>query len=217
MGGARGRRAPLSGGAAAALCLALLAAPGAPRAAAAFDLERLMRELAAREAATVRFEETRHSDALREPLVATGELRYRRPARLERRMLTPRAERYTIDGGAVTIERDGNERTFALDGLPVLRVFVESIRATLAGDLAALRRHYQVLFAGQREAWTIALLPADAALAEYVTSVRISGSGDRIERMETLETSGDRVVTRFVPVSPPAPGPAPASATGRSG
>jgi len=224
MGGARRRRAalrdparaPLSRGLArlggiadpvtvAAACLALavaLCAPLAARAAApAFDVERLMRELAKREEAAVRFEETRHSDVLREPLVAAGELRYRRPARLERRVQAPYAERYTIEDGRVTVERGGTARTLSLDGLPVLRVFVESIRATLAGDLPALRRHYLVLFSGTREEWTLALLPADPALAEYVTSVRIAGSGDRIERMEVLEASGDRVVTRFTPIA----------------
>lgn len=211
MGGARRRRAALSGAAAA---VALLIPLGAIAAELAFGLERLMGALARREASAVRFEETRHSDALRAPLVATGELRYRRPAHLERRVQTPSAERYTIDGDEVAIERGGTARTLRLDGLPVLRVFVESIRATLAGDLAALERHYAVVLSGTRERWTLALLPSDPEVAQFVTSVTIAGRDDRIERMEVLEASGDRVVTRFLDALPDAPAP---PAAGRRG
>jgi hypothetical protein len=209
MGGARRRRAPLSLLAAAlarvvvaaAAAAAWALAPAALAAEAPFGVEQLMSALATRSESAVRFTETRRSGALREPLVTTGELRYRRTAggneRLERRVQTPFAERYVIEDDRVTVERGGAAHTLRLDAAPVLRVFIESIRATLAGDLEALRRHYAVTLYGARDDWVLALLPADPEVAELVTSVRIAGAADRIRSMEVLEASGDRVETRF--------------------
>jgi len=207
MGAPRRRRAPLSRRALARVAVAAWAACalalGALAAEASFGVEQLMGSLARQAESAVRFAETRRSDVLREPLVSTGELRYRRPAHLERRVATPVVERYVIDGDRVTVERGADARTLRLDAIPVLRVFIESIRATLAGDLEALRRHYAVTLSGTREDWVLVLLPADPEVAELVTSVRIAGAGDRIRGMEVLERSGDRIETRFTPLGSP--------------
>jgi outer membrane lipoprotein-sorting protein len=165
---------------------------------APFTPEALMRELAAQPAAAVAFTETRHSAALKSPLVTAGELAFERPSRLVRRVTAPVAERYVVDGDQVTIERAGAPpRTLALASQPALAGFLESIRATLRGDLATLRRLYRVELAGDARDWSLVLLPADAELAALITSIRIGGSGARITGMEVLEASGDRVVTRF--------------------
>jgi hypothetical protein len=177
--------------AAAALAAAAHGAPGA--------LDELMRSLAATGESSAAFVETRSSDALSAPLVARGELRYVPPGRLERRVSAPAEERYVVDGDRVTIERRGAPpRTVALAAQPVLGAFLESIRATLRGDLAALQRHYRVEMRGDAAAdWTLVLLPADPALAELVTVIRISGRRGRLAAMEVVEAGGDRVATRF--------------------
>jgi outer membrane lipoprotein-sorting protein len=158
-----------------------------------------MRSLAATGESSAAFVETRSSDALSAPLVARGELRYVPPGRLERRVSAPAEERYVVDGDRVTIERRGAPpRTVALAAQPVLGAFLESIRATLRGDLAALQRHYRVEMRGDAAAdWTLVLLPADPALAELVTVIRISGRRGRLAAMEVVEAGGDRVATRF--------------------
>jgi outer membrane lipoprotein-sorting protein len=157
-----------------------------------------MRSLAATGASTVAFVETRSSSALTAPLVARGELRYAPPGRLERRVSAPVRERYIVEGDRVTIERPGAApRTIALASQPALGAFLESIRATLRGDLAALRRYYRVELEGDAAGWTLVLLPADAALAELITVIRISGSRGRLTGMEVVEAGGDRVATRF--------------------
>lgn len=177
--------------AAAALAAAAHGAPGA--------LDELMRSLAATGESSAAFVETRSSDALSAPLVARGELRYVPPGRLERRVSAPAEERYVVDGDRVTIERRGAPpRTVALAAQPVLGAFLESLRATLRGDLAALQRHYRVEMRGDAAAdWTLVLLPADPALAELVTVIRVSGRRGRLAAMEVVEAGGDRVATRF--------------------
>jgi outer membrane lipoprotein-sorting protein len=182
------------------LALVLAAAAATPFAIAqtTFTPEVLMAALAAQRASTVAFTETRHSKALNAPLVSSGELRYEPPGRLERRVAPPVGERYVVDGGTVTIERgSAPPRTLQLAQHPALAAFLESIRATLAGDLTTLRRLYRVEVAGDPNDWSLVLLPRDAELAALIVSIRIAGSGGRLAEMEVVEASGDRVVTRF--------------------
>jgi hypothetical protein len=163
-----------------------------------FTPEVLMRELAASPATTVAFTETRHSSALKTPLVTTGELHFERPSRLERRVAAPVEERYVVAGDQVTIERKGAPpRTLPLASQPALAAFLESIRATLRGDLPALRKLYRVELAGDARNWSLALLPADPELAALIVSISISGGAGKLAGMEVVEASGDRVVTRF--------------------
>lgn len=178
---------------------AILLLGGAVAAAQApFTVEDLMARLAASGDSSVEFTETRHSSALRTPLVTRGELRYVRPARLERRVRAPVEERYLVDGDRVTVERKGGTpRTVSLAAQPALGALLESIRATLRGDLATLRRFYRVELEGAPAEWTLVLLPSDPEMAELVSVIRISGSGGRLAGMEVLETGGDQVVTRF--------------------
>jgi outer membrane lipoprotein-sorting protein len=156
----------------------------------------LMQMLATVESARARFVETRESALLKSPLVLQGTLSYRRPDRLEKHVLTPHDERITIDGGQLTLEsRSQNRRkTVPITGVPGLAALVESMRATRAGDLAALRRHYGLQLDGTREHWTLTLRPLDSQVADYVTSVAVSGSESRIARIAVVETGGDRSV-----------------------
>jgi hypothetical protein len=73
-------------------------------------------------------------------------------------------------------------------------VFVESIRSTLAGDLALLRRLYQVELEGDERKWRLLLKPIDPRMQEVVSEIRIGGSRDWIGSIEFLEPGGDRSV-----------------------
>lgn len=181
-----------------ALVLAALAAAAAGWAQDGLTPEALMRQLAGTGAASVAFTETRHSSALSAPLVTRGELRYTPPGRLVRSVTAPVEERYVVEGDRVTIERRGaTPRTFSLAAQPVLGAFLESIGATLRGDLAVLTRHYRVEVEGTLARWSLVLLPSDPGMAEFVTVIRIAGAHGRLTGMEVVETAGDRVVTQF--------------------
>ncbi len=181
-------------------CATVAAAQSAP---AALTLDALMRLLADKREARTQFTETRHSSALKAPLVATGELRYVRPDRLERDVRTPRPERYVVEGDRlVIIPPAGAPRTIALSAQPALAAFLDTLRATLRGDLATLARTYRVELVGDRARWQLVLLPSDPLLAELVTSIRVHGREAQLEALEVVEASGDRVVTRFSAAGP---------------
>ncbi len=183
----------------------LLAATFAlPARAADFDLAALMALLAAVPAAKDSFTETRHSTMLSAPLVLKGTLAYQRPDRLEKNVLAPYEEKTVIAGGSVTMENRTLQqtRTFSLASSAPVSAFVESMRATLAGDRAALERHYQVQLEGKPEAWTMTLLPREKKLASLVKRIQIAGARERLKRIEVEEASGDRSVMLVSPEAP---------------
>jgi hypothetical protein len=144
---------------------------------------------------TVRFKETKSSALLKAPIESSGTLTYAAPARLEKHTLAPRDERFAVDGETVLIESATRKRLeLRLADYPAIRAFVESIRGTLAGDLAALRRHYRVELDGAWSDWRLHLLPSDPQMAELVQKVLIGGTGGEVRRIEILEASGDRSV-----------------------
>ena len=181
-----GRLATLS------LALGVAAQPAAAQELAAGAL---MRRLAAVESSRATFVETRHSALLKEPLVLRGTLTYRRPASLEKRVEQPYEERVAIDGDVLLVEsRRGRKLKTSVSGSPGIAALVEGIRATRAGDLAALERHYEVSVAGRAERWSMTLKPVDAELARHVAAIVVSGSAERIARFEVREAGGDRSV-----------------------
>ncbi len=178
-------------GAALLVATATAVAPADP-----LTLEHLMAELARQGPGTVRFVEVKTSALLKAPIESSGTLSYAAPARLEKHTRSPRDERLVVDRDTVVIERAARNERFELRlaDYPAVRASIESIRGTLAGDLAALRRHYRVELEGTWPDWRLHLLPSDPELAELVHKVLIGGSGARVRRIEILEASGDRSV-----------------------
>lgn len=173
----------------------LLAAP-ALAADPPLALDALMSALAKNGPGTVRFTEVKSSALLKAPIESHGTLTYAAPARLEKRTLSPREERFLVDGDAVLVELPARKQRLELrvGDYPAIRAFVESIRGTLAGDLASLRRYYRVELEGEWSDWRLHLLPSDPQMAELVHKVVIGGAGGEVRRIEILEASGDRSV-----------------------
>ena len=67
-------------------------------------------------------------------------------------------------------------------------------RATLAGDLAELERHYKTEFSGTRASWSLRLVPREARVQRAVDSITLGGAGARLTKVDTLEANGDRSV-----------------------
>lgn len=167
-------------------------------------LEQLMPMLRKSEPAHARFVETRTLRILNKPLVLTGTLVYVPPDRLERHTLTPRPQSMVVDADRLVLEDKtrGRTRTLALQDHPVLWAFIESFRATLAGDLATLERFYRVELEGSEAHWGMQLTPREDAMLAVVRTIRIEGSDGRVARVEIEEVHGDRSVMTIVEDSP---------------
>ena len=163
--------------------------------AAPVTAQQLMTLLARTKKSRVDFVDRKYLQSLDQPLESSGELIYTAPARLERRTVKPRPETLVVDGDTLSIERNGTRRTISLSSYPEVAAFTDSIRATLAGNLAALQRDYRVIAQGTLSKWTLTLLPSDPRIANVVSRVTVSGRDDRIDSFEVLQADGNRSVT----------------------
>lgn len=182
------------------LFVAVLASvtPAFGASAGAWNLDALMHLLARQTSGAATFVEHKHLAILDAPVESSGELRYRAPDRLEKITREPRPETLVLEGDVLTVERNDRRHVVRLGDYPEVAAFIDSIRATLAGDRAALERTYALDLAGRRDAWTLSLLPRDPKMAELVLRITIAGRGDKLRRIEILQADGDRSVMDIV-------------------
>lgn len=176
--------------AAAIVLFSLCATP----ALAAWDVTQLMKGLAENKSGRANFVEKKYIALLDKPVESSGELLYTAPDRLEKRTLKPRAESLLIDSGTLTVERGKRKMVLRLQDYAELVAFTESIRGTLAGDIAALRRIYNLDLEGTEERWTLTLRPIETKMLDVVQRIRIGGSRVEVKSIEIEQTDKDRSV-----------------------
>ena len=178
--------------------LSAAAEPGADQEA---RLQILMAAFASVSEAAATFREQKTLAILEEPITLEGELHYRAPDYLKKQVLEPRRESFEVDGDRVIIDLgQGKPREVQLDDHPLLRTLITGLRATFAGDLALLKRFYDVRMDGGLEEWVLHLVPHDVAMANTIYAINISGSKNRISAIETLEANGDKTWMGLVPL-----------------
>lgn len=177
------------------LSLAAIALSPITAHAADDELTRLFAELGAKRERQAKFVERKFSALLKAPVESSGTLSFRAPDLLERRTETPQRETVRIEGNTVSYEsaamRGGGKRTFSLSDAPPLAALIESLRATLAGDLPTLRRLYEVTWSAQKSGWQLTLVPRDRGVRDAVEKVILRGVGGDVSAVEIVETGGD--------------------------
>ena len=163
---------------------------------ASWGLEQLMQSLARVKSSRAKFVERKHLRILNAPLELSGTLAYTAPGHLEKHTLRPKPETLVLDGDTLTVDdkTKNRRRTLTLQQYPVVWALVESMRSTLAGDLASLNRFYRVAFDGSEREWRLTLEPRGLALQRLVSYIRISGSRSSLRQIEVFEAEGDRSV-----------------------
>lgn len=161
-----------------------------------WGLPQLMRQLARVKKSQVAFAERKYMKVLTAPLESSGTLVYTAPSRLEKHTLLPKAENMIVDRDTLTLEipAQHQRRVLALQDYPAIWAFVESIRATLAGDEQALSRFYRAVLEGDADRWRLRLSPSEPAMQALVSSIRIDGSRSHLDRIEIDEADGDITV-----------------------
>ncbi|HEY0940697.1 MAG TPA: LolA-related protein [Steroidobacter sp.] len=140
------------------------------------DTEALIARLARPAPATISFTEVRFSKLLRAPLIVSGDLGYAGPESLDRRVTTPYREHTAIRGESVKVEREGEKpRSFALKHAPELRGLLSGFSAMLSGDVASLRKTFDVQLSGDDESWLLELTPTDTKARRRLQRIEVSG------------------------------------------
>ena len=175
-----------------AIGIGLMVLLGAAARAAPDDLDELLHLLGTRHHGQADFVEQHFLALLSRPVESSGELLYDAPDRLEKRTLEPRPESLMLAGDVLSIRRGGHRHVLDLKAHPQILPFVESIRATLAGDREALERNFRVEYAGDLERWTLTLVPRESQVAATISQVRIDGSREHLRHVEIHQRDGDR-------------------------
>jgi hypothetical protein len=182
----------------------LLALAGSAATAVAGDdagaeLDRLMSLMAQRRHGEADFSEKKYLSMLKQPLESSGLLIYDAPDHLEQRTTLPRPQSVVLDHGIVTMHIGHRERVLRLADYPQLAPLIDSIRATLAGDRAALERVFQLDFSGTLERWQLRLEPRDAQLAATLKRIDLQGERDAVHQVDVLQSDGDHSVMSITP------------------
>jgi len=167
------------------------------------DLDQVLAELAMRKHGHVEFIEQKFIAALDRPIESSGEMSFDAPDHLEQRTLKPRAETLILDNGTLTVDRGRTHRSMDMHAFPQVEPLVESIRATLAGDRAALERIFRLEFTGSMARWTLTLVPLESKVKQLVAQVKIDGVRDQLIKVEIRQTDGDRSLMTLRPSQVP--------------
>jgi outer membrane lipoprotein-sorting protein len=175
-----------------ALAFLLACQPVAAWAGEAPLLAGIMANLAAMPDRRADFTEEKRLASLTTPLVSQGQLIYRRPAYLEKATVSPRPERLVVSGDTLTIQAGSDPvRQIDLGDHPVVQAMVDTIRGTIAGDLATLERYYRITQQGDRAAWQLTMTPRDPRMAKQIRVIEVTGRGIDVQRILTTQANGD--------------------------
>lgn len=166
----------------------------------AWTLDRLMSTLAQHKSGRATFTETKSLSIAAQPLESSGELVFVAPDHLEKHTLSPKPEHLVVDGDMLTVERSNRKYTLALARYPELGAFIDSIRATLAGNRYALEQVYKVALAGRGDDWTLMLTPLDSRMLKVVSTITLEGSRDVLRSVAIQQADGDHSTMRLQPV-----------------
>ena len=155
-----------------------------------------MKDLAMVKEAELTFVEFRTSTFLVDEIRLTGKLRYRAPDFIEKSVESPYLQITTIQGDSISIQKisdrgDSNIRHYSLHSSEALQTAVEGIRATLSGNYAYLKESYELELTGDRENWSVTLVPLDPGMKEVVEKIQVSGGDGRITGIDTTNADGD--------------------------
>ncbi|MBK7026060.1 MAG: outer membrane lipoprotein carrier protein LolA [Polaromonas sp.] len=182
------------------LCWSLVYAPLIQ--AAEWNIDQLMHGLAQIKSGHVSFVETKTMAILDRPLVASGDMIYTAPDKLEKRTLKPKPETMQINGKQLLVQKGKQKHQVQLQDFPELAAFIDSIRGTLAGDRKALERNYLLSLEGSEASWTLQLIPTNSKMKQVVAQIRISGVRDEVRSISITQADGDSsrmLIEKIVP------------------
>jgi hypothetical protein len=163
------------------------------------ELDSLMALLSQRRHGEADFREQKYLSMLTQPLESTGVLIYDAPDHLEQRTTLPHPQSVVLEHGIVTMQAGKRRRVLRLADYPQLAPLIDSIRATLAGDRAALENSFTLSFSGTLDHWQLRLQPRDARLAATLSRIDMRGERDAVREVQVLQSDGDRSVMSITP------------------
>jgi hypothetical protein len=162
--------------------------------AEAFDLDQLGAQLAKPAVVRGPFIQEKHLRALPQPLTSKGEFVLSRDLGLLWQLRSPLTQDYRIDASGIA--RRTPQGWQLQPGQDVAAQQSRLFLAVLQGDHGGLARDFALQLRGSAEAWQLTLVPHSRLLQQIFSRIRIDG-GALVERIELVETQGDRTLMRM--------------------
>lgn len=144
------------------------------------------------------FSEEKQIALLARPLRQKGVLYFDRDRGIARLTHTPRRERVVLTATSLRIEKGGTLEEIRFDKSKALRAFALVFPALLRGERSELEAAFVLRVEGTiKDAWSLTLVPRDAALCGLVSRVVVAGRGAEVSSLQVVEASGDTTSTRF--------------------
>lgn len=175
------------------VCLALLCAalPFTQAQGSDWSLGSLMNLLKQNGSMKARFVESKHVKVLDAPVESSGELSYIAPHRLEKKILKPRAEIMVLEGDVLSMERGNTKRSMNLSDHPEIGAMVQSMRAALGGDKAAMEKYFDASLSGTRQRWRLSLTPRSTKAMTGLRQIQMVGDDNYVHTIEVWLRDGD--------------------------
>ena len=162
--------------------------------AQAFNLQQLSEQLARPDVIHGQFIQEKHLRALPQPLTSKGRFVLAKNHGLLWLLQTPLQQDYRITPQGIARRDGGTWQTLPNKsaGAEQNRLFL----AVLQGDSSGLQRDFDLSLSGQPQQWKLTLTPRSVLLKQIFKQINIDG-GELVQRIELLETQGDRTVLRM--------------------
>lgn len=143
------------------------------------------------------FEQEKQMAALKRPLLTAGKLTLSRQHGVLWQIERPYRMSYVLaETRIVEIDASGQRRERGGKEVPGLAQVGRVFRAMLGGKLDVLRETFEVTVSGDLQKWQVKLKPLQAAVAQYLLAMELSGS-EFVEGVTLIEAGGDTTQIRF--------------------
>ena len=160
----------------------------------AFDLDQLSTQLAKPAVVRGPLIQEKHLRALPQPLTSRGQFVLSAELGLLWQLQSPLQQDYRIDAKGIA-KRTANGWQLQ-PGQDVAAQQSRLFLAVLKGDHSGLAQDFELQLSGSSEAWQLNLTPHSLLLKQIFSAIKIEG-GALVERIELLETQGDKTVLRL--------------------
>ena len=166
-------------GAAILLAALLIGAPGA----SSTELSEILEISRVSPPARVAFREERHNPMFESPLLLEGYLEYLGPGMLGKVIESPFQEAFSIEGGEISMIRDGETRRLPVRRSKALETMLSAFEALLSGDAGRLETVFDCQISGDASEWTIDLQPKSRRVSKHLSSLRLSGDDAGVNKI----------------------------------
>jgi hypothetical protein len=164
-----------------------------------WTIEKLMQQFKDTKQVEYQYREVKKVGFLSKMLESRGVLLYKAPDFLEKKVTHPTQDLYRITGSKLEMKKQGKERReVVLTNFPELLALADSMRATFSGNVATLKKYYELELKGNELNWKLLLHPTDIDLKEKVEYIDIQGAKNKIKRILIKEMDGDESILTIV-------------------